>query len=414
MTVRSSSLTKSSSKIHIFNYLCLFTAFLASVQAMSNGCKASIQSFTVAVNASASCPIVSVLNSTTLFEQCTISSKGVTCSNLGNLADIIASVDFLFIDRFLCLAYLGQVFQIADTQNTDHPIMGPYFMPSASTCPLCEDSALSSNCEKVFDFLTTLILDVDAIKTNETYFNISPATYNSEINSFKSSCSDDSDKQSLAYLAYQSQLVCSQSNSYNHPTTSYNVVQGVMDMRSLMQCGTCAMIPCVPGQFCAENEAAVSCPAGSYCPTTSQKIRCPVGYFCPESSIKPIKCRTLAAGSCREMGSRREVVWIPLLVCLCIYAAVLFVYNDRLFPYLRWQKVRGLSRPDPNAVKNRSALRGPSKRGPVRDYQSLQIAAEEDPAASATIDRPAVSKVSDLKVSISFKDVKMVTRATTR
>ena len=184
---------------------------------------------------------------------------------------------------------------------------------------------------------------------------------------------------------------------------------GVMDMRSLMQCGTCAIIPCVAGQFCAQNSPAIQCPSGSYCPTTSEKIHCPSGYYCPVGSTAPVKCRAMAAGSCSMAGSTREVVWIPLLICILIFIGVLYVYNENLFTYEWWSKMKGLSRPDPSAVRNRTQRVDPSKNAKV--YNAIDTS-ENDCAIPVKVEsRPPAS---NLKVSITFDGVKMVTGTTTR
>jgi hypothetical protein len=95
-------------------------------------------------------------------------------------------------------------------------------------------------------------------------------------------------------------VTCGASATFGYPITKVGTISGVIDMRAKTQCGVCAMIPCLPGQYCPESETPSMCPAGYYCPTPAEKILCPAGSFCPKGITEPIKCRGVAGGSCYE------------------------------------------------------------------------------------------------------------------
>eukprot|EP01034_Spumella_vulgaris_P036420 gene36420-44921_t len=147
-------------------------------------------------------------------------------------------------------------------------------------------------------------------------------------------CGDPSDQASVQILQYQSEVLCASSNNFGMQVSSAGNIDGIVDLRSMTQCGQCAVVPC---QLCNGNGKAKMCPAGYYCPSTFFSIECPSGYFCPLGTVIPVKCDALAAGSCGK-GSLRQVVWIPLLIAMLIVTlvAVCLTYMEETKDLMRW------------------------------------------------------------------------------
>jgi hypothetical protein len=215
------------------------------------------------------------------------------------------------------------------------------------------------------------------IGNNQTKIN----QINSLLPTIVDTCKAMNDKASVHILRYQSQLLCASSNTFGKNVTKAGNIDGILDLRSMMQCGTCAVIPCLPGQTCTgETISSKMCPAGYYCPITQLVLDCPEGYFCPEGTITPIKCRSFAAYSCNK-NSRREVVWIPLLIALLI---ILFFYSINKY-YLNVQNNHNNS----------------------NNYKAVAII--EDYNANG-----ASSLVTTAPITVTFKDITLVTKKTVR
>jgi ABC-type cobalamin/Fe3+-siderophores transport system ATPase subunit len=121
-----------------------------------------------------------------------------------------------------------------------------------------------------------------------------------------------SDVLTLTLLREQSRLTCAAAGGVAPPTR----LPGRMSLASLTQCSSCGVVACPPGLFCPGGTAPPEiCPAGYYCPGGFAKVVCPAGSYCPDRSAEPTQCRSIA--SCPQ-GSTREVVWVPLLVCLLL------------------------------------------------------------------------------------------------
>jgi hypothetical protein len=149
-------------------------------------------------------------------------------------------------------------------------------------------------------------------------------------------CNISSDQASIQILQYQAQVLCASTDTFDMAVSSNGNIEGILDMRAIMQCGTCGVLPCLPGQLCDGSGEAAMCPEGYFCPTTLTKVRCPKGKYCPEGSTEPKPCRSIAGSSCNAEGSAREVVWVPLFFAVTFLAAV--VLADYLLRRLNGQQ----------------------------------------------------------------------------
>lgn len=226
--------------------------------------------------------------------------------------------------------------------------IAPPPLGNPSTCPLClsNSSTLPNDCQNLLTYLvqavTTTTVPVTLQSSNElsAYTNISQSCRNM-------------DPILLTYLRYQSEITCSRTFTDNRETLGNTVVKAI-DMRSLTQCGTCGMVPCTPGMYCGPNMVPEMCPPGYYCPTPTEKYKCPKDFFCPANTIQPIQCRSIAIGSCAE-GSNREVIWVPLFICILIFLLIGFLkYRS---PYIPWL-TNLLGRTGPSLVEEKRELDG--------------------------------------------------------
>ncbi len=273
-------------------------------------------------------------------------------------------------------------------------------------CPLC-NSAPGSSCEMIMGAIRDYVL------RGESKFQNSLVILNSGI--FQSATSDlilqcaptFTDTVKISYVADQSNIFCNSNNSYGYPLSG-NRISGALDMRSLTQCGTCAMVPCLPGQLCLQNEIPMACPEGSYCPNTYTEKICPRGHFCPKSSTAPVPCRMVAAGSCASEGSTREIVWIPLFITMIIYTIICICHVDSLTPY--WlRKIRGFSNLHEQQEAESSVSSFSAKFSSVFESFLSKLYEVFTPKTSASERYESLSNI-----SIHFHDLEMVTNNTRR
>ncbi len=64
-------------------------------------------------------------------------------------------------------------------------------------------------------------------------------------------CSDPSDQASVQILQYQSEVLCASSDTFGMQVSSAGNIDGIVDLRSMTQCGQCAVMPCAPGESIA-------------------------------------------------------------------------------------------------------------------------------------------------------------------
>jgi len=141
------------------------------------------------------------------------------------------------------------------------------------------------------------------------------------------------DQASTFILEYQSQVLCSSTDTFGYSLATGGYIPGILDMRALTQCGICGVVPCLSGQLCSGDGQARACPQGYYCPTTAEAIPCPEEHFCPVGSIEPKKCAGSASGSCGSEKAYRSVVWIPfffaLLFLVGVFAADYYLISNK-------------------------------------------------------------------------------------
>jgi ABC-type multidrug transport system ATPase subunit len=215
-------------------------------------------------------------------------------------------------------------------------IVPVYRLPtSASPCSLCTaSSGMKSGCDNL---LVTTVNAAYGVAPDYSSYGITNQTLIAQCNDLvlqaSSNCKHPpSNLPTLQILRYQSELLCASTNTFGMPIAPAGNIDGIVDMRSLTQCGTCAVIPCLPGQLCNGNGKAMMCPEGYYCPNPAQQFKCPKDYFCPQGSTSPKECRSVATGSCSE-GVGREVVWVPLFIAgiILIFIFYLEILIDYFF-----------------------------------------------------------------------------------
>lgn len=263
---------------------------------LSPGCSTNLAAFARLLPLP-SCNILlsNIYNSTNEFNTCSSGKGGVNCFDVSSVAAAAEQAKYL---------------------------VPAYRIPDQSSCALCTPAnGMIAGCSSLIE------ISLDAVygkSTTLSSLQISNATVFSNLQKLAHRLVETCnavDKASLTVLKYQAMLLCDSSNTFNRTVTSVGTLTGVLDMRPLTQCGTCAILPCLPGQYCDGSSSAMSCPESFYCPTPTEKIKCPEGYFCPVASTSPKKCRGVAEGSCPE-GSAREVVWVPLFIA-CIFLLII-------------------------------------------------------------------------------------------
>jgi hypothetical protein len=184
---------------------------------------------------------------------------GGSCANL--FKSIISSSE----DMYQCLVSgAGNYQSVSDCTSADAVmywasvsgeewLYGPYYLPQyASTCQFCNTTA-AQNC-------TSLLNAVSAVAGGTGTAGELSVDGSDDVISW---CSNYLDSAQLTGLRYQSALLCESSQTYGYEVTSVRNLNGVLDMRALLQCGKCSMIPCVYGQYCGKNSKAKMCPAGT-------------------------------------------------------------------------------------------------------------------------------------------------------
>lgn len=243
-----------------------------------------------AVDATCLEPMAQTLYAAANFSKCTEDLNGVDCMNPSSVMQF--------------------------TGYSNNVILHPTVLKPKSTCPLCEaDQTLLPSCYNLLGDVLAIVSGIGIEVSDYNGADVTGAAYNVSLH-----CS--SEVVSVARLRYQSKVVCASGSSYGYSITPYGTLDNALDMRYLMQCGTCGIMPCLPGQLCSVNQPPQPCPGGHYCPDSTEAIKCPTGYYCPIASAYPIKCHSFGFNTCPE-GSEREVVWVPLvwsLTALIIFA----------------------------------------------------------------------------------------------
>lgn len=246
--------------------------------------------------------MASTFRNSSSFQQCSLGNFGVDCFDYNS---VTASTD------------------------ASSKLVPPFHISEPSSCGICtERDGLSEGC---FDLINAIVNAAYGVAIDFNTFNITNVNKQILINNkavvVQTSCS--SDLPSIQIFRYQSQVLCASSQNFNLTVADTNTIPGVLDMRSLTQCGTCAVLPCYPGQVCDGINPARMCPEGYYCPDGANQVKCPDNHYCPFGSSKPMKCNSLASTSCDGEGNAREVIWVPLFLSLVfILCASLYEYKQ--------------------------------------------------------------------------------------
>jgi ABC-type multidrug transport system ATPase subunit len=270
------------------------------VPSLSASCSASLVPLIDLLETSQSCGVImkGVVTHSGNFTTCTSGRNGVNCFDPNSV-----------INSAWYAAFLVPVYRLPVT---------------LTQCTLCtENSGMIAPCKLLLGAMINAVygaaIDYSAFSITDPVAIDAVADAADDV---KLACGNFADSASMQVLRYQSELLCSSQDTFNMTVSSAGNIDGILDMRSLMQCGTCAVLPCFSGQLCDGSGDAIMCPEGYYCPTTLEKIICPKGYFCPLGSLEPLPCDGNAAGSCEVEGSARAVTWIPLLISLLILSVL--------------------------------------------------------------------------------------------
>ncbi len=285
------------------------------VPSVSSTCATPLASIATRLGSpSCSAIVASLLTDSSLFSSCASGTNGVNCFDIGSV-------------------YVQG--------SKSESITPAYRLQNQSSCSMCtESSGMIDDCNEVIDSIVSAAYGQEIVDI-ETVYGITNtaliALINADVNQASESCSY-TDQASLQVLKYQSEILCASSNTFGHNITSAGTIAGVLDMRPLMQCGTCAVLPCLPGQLCDGSGSAKMCPESYYCPDPTKKIACPSGYFCPLGSVAPKKCRPMSGGSCSDQHNTREVIWIPLLIASLFMALILC--SETLLSFLKLSRLQ--------------------------------------------------------------------------
>jgi hypothetical protein len=275
-------------------------------------------------------------------------------------------------------------------------ILPPYYVPTASsTCPLCgyHVSTSSTVCQ-------SLLVAVSELAGGAATSSITDIPGSADV---ASQCSNFLDFLTISGARYQSQILCSSNNTYGYPESPVNTLIGALDMRSLFQCGVCSMMPCLPGQYCGQNVKAAMCPAGYYCPSPDVIYECPTDHYCPLASLSPIRCRSLAAGSCSGTGAKREVVWVPMLACFLALLLLALAYR---FPPSKLQVVLGHTQGSNKVVSNVDRHFISSTAG--NPLESLDFSEADSLLSPNPSPLPSMAQSDHVGVWIEFSDLVMI------
>jgi len=327
---------------------------------LSSSCSSALSSLSTILQPNGGCGSIlsNVTMNTTQFSVCSTGVGGVNCFDINS------------------------VIEAAQTSKYLVPV---YRLPTNLTaCPLCTTSSgMRPSCSTLLASLVDAVYGV-AIDYSSLYGISDTTTAEAAASAVQSNCSSFNDQASVQVLRYQSQVVCNAQDTLNKTISSAGNIDGILDMRSLMQCGTCAVLPCFPGQLCSGDGQAIMCPEGYYCPTTAEKVECPENHFCPQGSTAPISCNGNAGNTCPK-GAGRAVVWIPLLISLLMLS---MIYGSPVVVQL----VHHRTHPTTTLDKPSSRM-----------FKRINISKDE--MDFSTVSSP---------VSIQFDNVRLVTKGTVR
>lgn len=353
-------------------FLALLFALVASsasqstlgfVPSLVGTCSSSLSSFISLLEPSNTCGTIlnTVVTNVTQFTTCSSGRGGVNCFNPESVLEASEAAK-----------YLVPVYRLPTT---------------LTTCSLCTPSSgMVSSCQP----LLLAVIDAAYGETIDfSSFGITNQTTIDNVNAaaavVKTNCGDYAHTSSLQVLRYQSEVLCASQDTFNMTVSTAGNIQGILDMRSLLQCGTCAVLPCWPGQLCDGSGSATMCPEGYYCPTTLAKIKCPSGSFCPQGSTSPVKCSKDSPSSCNK-ESDRQVVWIPLFISLMFILAILAI------PYVT----------ELSALKQQLGQKTSPVKTPGKMFKAVPL---QDEMTFSTQSSP---------VAIDFREVRLVSGKTTR
>ena len=146
-------------------------------------------------------------------------------------------------DLSLLLAAEGQASCVGDVAALEKCALDPSQLSVApsnnsETCPLCLPS--NAGCIDVLSHVLSAV----------------------RVNASLDPCNNAADVASLVLLRDQGTVGCNAATA---------TVLGDLNMDVLQQCGTCGVIPCVPGMFCPGNALPTVCPAGFFCASSTEK-----------------------------------------------------------------------------------------------------------------------------------------------
>ncbi len=145
-----------------------------------------------------------------------------------------------------CFDYMGLV-GAGQVSKLSVPVYRPV---NQSTCQLCtEDSGMISTCGPTLKALSNAVY---GRTVDYPAFGITDPSEITRINGLitqaAADCIAPSDQASVQILQFQSQVLCGSSSTFGMALTTAGTLPGVIDLRSMLQCGQCAVVPCTSGE----------------------------------------------------------------------------------------------------------------------------------------------------------------------
>ena len=162
---------------------------------------------------------------------------------------------------------------IAATSSHQPVTNPPRPLQNISSCSLCSrsDSSLPVN-SSCASLLRSASEAAFGISLTDSYPNATSADLLMAIDMISANCSNSTDSILLSALRYQTEVMCASGASFGHPITPIGTLDGVLDMRHLLQCGTCGIMQCVSGMYCPGHSPALVCSKGYYCPHPAVRL----------------------------------------------------------------------------------------------------------------------------------------------
>jgi hypothetical protein len=140
--------------------------------------------------------------------------------------------------------YLSQMGQVS------HYTVPVYRLLAGSKCNLCTaNEGMKTGCK---DLLTAISSAVYVRPIDYSVFGITDPVLMEQIRELIGQasihCVRYPNRASVQVLQYQSEVLCASSDTFGMQVSSAGNIDGIVDLRSMTQCGQCAVVPCSSGE----------------------------------------------------------------------------------------------------------------------------------------------------------------------